>query len=217
MQKISFLFLLLILGIALIGVYQSMFPVPTVTAYDRFFALSSFFLLCISLIIGPLVTIWPKEYAQLIEPRRAVGITTFIFIVLHFFLAMTSVFNWQLNVILASVPSLVAVLATVILLILTLTSSDFAVKVLGPVWWKRIQQFNYLAFILSFVHFVLRANGLFTPIGTKVFVNLSEVALVLLGVATVGLQIAGFVTRKNREKILKEKSAQTLSTDHGGG
>jgi DMSO/TMAO reductase YedYZ heme-binding membrane subunit len=90
----------------------------------------------------------------------------------------------------------VAVPATVILLILTITSSDFAVKKLGPVWWKRVQQFNYFAFVLVFVHFIQRANGLFVQNGNGTFVNIMEVSLVALGVITIGLQIVGFVTRK---------------------
>jgi len=213
MQKSSFLFLILIVGIALIGVYQSLFPIPTITTFDRFFALSSFFLLCISLIIGPLVTIWPKEYAQLIEPRRAVGLASFVFVALHIFLAMTSVFDWQLNLLIGSPPALVAVPATLILLVLTLISSDFAIKKLGPVLWKQIQQFNYFAFVLSFVHFIQRATGLFIFNGSGTFVNFTEVVLVFLGIATVVLQISGFLTRKKREKEAKEKSAQTIPTN----
>jgi len=192
MQKSSVLFLLLIIGISLIGVGQSLSPSQFATAFGRFFALSGFFLLCVSLIIGPLAAIWPMEYVQLIKPRRAVGIAAFVFVALHLFLAITFMFGGQ--ILQALDFNLVAVPATLILLILTLTSSDFAIRSLGPVGWKRVQQFNYLAFIFSFVHFIQSATGLFKN-GS---LNLSELALVLLGVVVVILQIAGFMARKRR-------------------
>lgn len=178
----------------MIGVYEALSGVQTVNAFVRFFALSAYFLLCISLIIGPLVTFWPKEYAQIIEPRRSVGLASVVFMLLHVFLVASSYFNWAIDQILSTVPLVIGAVALVIALILAITSCDYAVKVLGPVWWKRIQQINYLLFVLVSVHFVMKANGLFkTPI------NLAEVALVILGLITVVMQIAGFVARRRKQ------------------
>lgn len=195
--------MLIIIGIALIGVYEALSGVQTVNAFVRFFALSAYFLLCISLIIGPLVTFWPKEYAQIIEPRRAVGLASVVFMLLHVFLVASSYFNWAIDQILSAVPLVIGAVALVIALILAIISCDYAIKVLGPELWKRIQQINYLLFVLVSVHFLMKANGLFkTPI------NLAEVALVMLGLITVIMQIAGFVARKGRENEVKQNQKE---------
>lgn len=204
MQKISFLFLLLVIGIALIGIYEAFSGSVASVSFVRFFALSGFFLLCLSLIIGPLVVFWPKEYATLIEPRRAVGLLAFFFTAFHVILVMSLYLNWQIALVISQLSLLIAVPAVLILLVLALTSNDFAVRKLGMIWWKRIQIFNYLAFILVFVHFIMNANGLFVRTETGLFINFAEVGLVLLGIVTVGLQIAGFLMRKSMTKLRVE-------------
>jgi len=208
MNKTSFLFLLLIGAVILLGAYNSLFPVPASTAFIRFFGLSAFMLLCVSLIIGPLALIWPATFAQLIEPRRAIGITTFVFVLLHLVLLALARFDSDFVATLFSTNPIVTVSATVLLLALTLTSSDSAVKVLGAGLWKNIQRFNYLAFVLSFTHFILLSNGLFTNVRGVMFVNISEVAMVALGIVTVLLQAAGFITRKRKEADNKAKMAE---------
>ncbi|MFH1521204.1 MAG: hypothetical protein ABID61_06165 [Candidatus Micrarchaeota archaeon] len=197
MQKPSFLFLLIIIGIALLGIYESESGTQTTTAFVRFSALTAYLLLCISLIIGPLVTIWPKEYAQIIEPRRAIGIASFVFILFHIFLVASAYFSWNISKILSMTPLIIGAAAAVIVFILTITSCDYAIKVLGPVGWKKIQQMNYLAFILVTVHFLMKANGLFK---NNLPINPAEFGLITLGLITVVLQIAGFVARRNKPK-----------------
>jgi DMSO/TMAO reductase YedYZ heme-binding membrane subunit len=71
------------------------------------------------------------------------------------------------------------------------------------VLWKNVQRFNYLAFVFSTVHFILLANGLFVQAGGKTSVNAAEVALLALGIATVGLQVAGFVAWRKRAAAAK--------------
>jgi DMSO/TMAO reductase YedYZ heme-binding membrane subunit len=73
--------------------------------------------------------------------------------------------------------------------------------------WKFVQRFVYLAFILSFLHFVLYTNGLFVPIQNgKIFVNLIEVGLILLGLLTILLQIGGFVKTIYLKSSKKEEA-----------
>ncbi len=207
MNKSSFLFLLLIGAMILLGAYNSLFPVPASTAFIRFFGLSAFMLLCVSLIIGPLALLWPATFAQLIEPRRAIGITSFVFVLLHLFILALARFDSDFAAALLSTNPVVTVTATALLFLLTITSSDFAVKTLGAGLWKNVQRFNYLAFVLSFAHFILFSNGLFINVRGTMFVNLAEAALALLGIVTILLQIAGFITRKKKEAENRAKLA----------
>jgi DMSO/TMAO reductase YedYZ heme-binding membrane subunit len=201
MQKNSWFFLILLTAVALLATYQSFFPLPASISINRFLALAGFLLVCISLIIGPLATIWPKTFIPLMEPRRAIGITAFVFIVLHVLLSFLSTFNGRIDLILNTIPALIAIPALLIFLVLTLTSCDYAIKILGPKTWKGIQYFNYLAFVLSFAHFILQATGLFMPVNNTTFVNIAEVFAVLMGIATVILQFTGFLIRMNRKAV----------------
>lgn len=198
MQKSSWLFLIILVAVALIGAYQSLFPIPASASFIRFFALTAYLLLCVSLMIGPLTVLYPQTFAQTVEPRRAVGIACFVFAILHGVLVIWLRWDWELAPLLAGPGSIATIPATLILLALTLTSSDYAVKNMGPALWKNVQRFNYLAFIFSSVHFILLANGLLLQVNGKTFVNIAEAALLVLGVMTIGLQLAGFFSRRKR-------------------
>lgn len=211
MNKASFLFLLIIIALASLGAYHSLFPIPAEIAFTRFFALSGFLLICVSLIIGPLATIWPKSFALLIEPRRAVGIAAAAFAFIHVVISLGLTFGWNLNLLLGTPGFIVAVPATVLLFVLAATSADYAIKVLGPGLWKNVQRFNYLVFILSFAHFILKSNGLFTALQGKTFVNLAEVFCILLGTAAVVLQAAGFLTRRKMQAQNRAKMASAAA------
>ncbi len=198
MQKTSFLFLLILLGVALIGAYHALFPLlPAATIFGRFFALSALFILCVSLIIGPLAVINSK-YASLIEPRRAVGIAAFVFVAIHVLLELDFAFGFNFSTVLGYFPMQLAVPAAVILLAMALTSSDWAVKKMGMGKWKTLQMFVYPAFLLIAGHFVLSANGLFVKTQAGTFVNLAEAAVLALCGVTVLMQVYGFYLRKKR-------------------
>ena len=83
---------------------------------------------------------------------------------------------------------------------------------IGFIKWKWIQRLVYIAFVLSFSHFVYSFNGFFIPLsGGKLFLNLAEVLMLILGLITILLQLAGFVKRirqKSPEKELLEPSEQ---------
>ena len=207
MHKTSFLFLLLLTGVALIGAYHALSGDSATVLTVRFLALSAFFLLCVSLMIGPLAVFWPQQFAALIEPRRAVGLAAFLFAALHVLLTMSLYFSWDIGAAASLLPIAVAVPAAVILLAAALTSCDFAVKKLGMARWKSIQRLVYLAFALILAHFILQSNGLLAKGGKAVPLNLAEAALVLLGAATIALQIAGFYTQMKRRSDAK-KNAQ---------
>ncbi|MEW6748130.1 MAG: ferric reductase-like transmembrane domain-containing protein [Candidatus Micrarchaeota archaeon] len=199
MQKSSFLFLLIIIAVALIGAYQPLETSSGITGFIRFFALSSYFLICVSLVLGPLALFWPQTFGQTIEPRRAIGISAFAFALLHMLILVARV-DGNVALLLNGIDAVVSITAAIILLVLTLTSSDYAVRTLGPGLWKNIQRFNYLAFVLVTVHFLLKANGLRLD-----GLNISEAVLLVFGIATIFIQLAGFMERKARMKAAQRQ------------
>ena len=199
MQKSSFLFFLIIAATVGLASYQAMYPLSAGIAFVRFLGLEAFLLLCVSLSIGPIAIINPS-YAQLIEPRRAVGLAAFVLTVGHVLLAVSIEFNWQLAIALTQMSIIVSIVAGAIMTLLAITSSDYAVKLLGAKNWKRVQSLNYPLFILSFAHFVLQSTGLFATANGAMSINLAELFAVLAGTAVVALQIWGATTRMSRVK-----------------
>ncbi len=204
MQKPSFLFLLLLCGVAILGAYQASLGGSAATGFIRFTALAAYFLLCVSLIIGPLVVLAPAAFAQIVEPRRAVGIACFVFAAVHVIVLAAVRMGWDIGRLLSGFDPLISVPATLLLLALALTSSDYAIKTLGPGLWKSIQRLNYIAFALVTAHFISKANGL-GFLGSGSGLNLAEAALLALGTATVALQAAGFLERRRRLREAAEK------------
>ena len=214
MQKSSFLFLLILAAVALLGAYQAAIPQPLASsAIVRFLALSAFFLVCVSLIIGPLAVLQPQKFAQL---RRAPGALSgsrhsFLPGLLHVLLVLSLYFNWSFGDVLSLTPLVIAIPAYVVLLALALTSSDFAVNRLGMAKWRMLHAFIYPAFILVFAHFLLQATGLYAKPGLPAYLNLAEAALLLLGIATIILQIAGFLTIRTRKAAAAANAQQAAS------
>ncbi|VVC02359.1 Sulfoxide reductase heme-binding subunit YedZ [uncultured archaeon] len=194
MQKSSFLFLLLLTGAALIAAYQTTLTQDPNQAMVRAFGLTGFFILCVSLIIGPLVVFNAAFFAPILEPRRAVGIAAFVFAALHVVLMAGPYFGYNIAGMLALLPLQLGAIVLVLLVALTLTSCDWAQKKLGTGLWKNIQRVNYVVFVLTLAHFIFSANGL-----NLSKLNLSEGALVLLAVITILLQLAGAWVRHSRK------------------
>ncbi len=208
MDKPSFLFLLLLSAVALVFAYQTGFapssPYPAIEALG----LSAFLLICASLLIGPIAVLLPKLGLPLIGPRRSVGLAAFVFALLHGLLALALALGWNLAYIFASTSLFLSSIALLILLAIALTSNDWAEHRLGAGLWKNIQRFNYLAFILVLAHFILQSRGLPYLSASPSGLNLAELALLLLGILTILLQLAGFVTmRRRRAQSEEEKSA----------
>ena len=145
-------------------------------------------LIGISLIIGPLATLWPKY--NFIFHRRTFGVWGFTFILMHAVVAFA--FYWddfRTNLLSNLNPFQNAVLfgiaAFFIYVPLQLTSTDWAVSKLGFKTWKRLHRLIYLAFIFSVIHF-LRVNG------TPLFANYSKASLVAVAVFATLFEIVAF-------------------------
>lgn len=200
MQKTSFLYLLLLLGVSLLAAHGAFSDASAQVSAIRFLALSALFLLCVSLMIGPLAVLQPQTFAPLIEPRRAVGLAAFFFAALHTVLVMALYFGWDFSIALSFQSNLLAAMAFVLLAALALTSCDFAVQKLGMAKWKTLQYFAYPAFALILAHFVLNANGLVPKSGAATGLNIAEASLVFLSALAIALQVSGFCMRCRRKK-----------------
>ncbi len=200
MQKTSMIFLVLSLYLALLGGYLSFFNTTPETLFIRFFGLAALSFVTVTLAIGPLVVLFPSRFAPLIEPRRAIGLAGFTFMITHFLLILVHVYggDWALSF--ASLNTLIAVPAVGVFTLLALTSSDYAMRTLGGRWWKRVQQLNYLAFLLIVGHYYLSQKGtiVILPEG-NVFINLAELGVWILVTSVVLLQAIGFITRKKKQ------------------
>lgn len=196
MLKHSFLFLIILVCVALISAYHALFPIQAVTILTRLTALIGFMLLCLALSMGPLAVLRPKTFAPVLEARRAVGIGAFAFGAVHGLIAFALLYNSNLGYFLGQVAFLLVLPATILMAILTVTSTDWAMRNVPS--WKNIQRLAYPIFVLVLGHFILHANGV-PGITSGPFVNLAELAAMLFAFATITLQIAGFYTVRKRK------------------
>lgn len=170
----------------------SAFSSSGVQAIIRFSGLAGFALLSITLIIGPFVMLRPK-WAEMIESRRALGLSGFYFIILHALLVSYAYFNFDISMVINQMPLLIGLIAFLLIIPIALTSTDRAMALLGSKNWKRIQRIAYIVFILVLIHFVFKSDVLSGQ-------NIGGLIVGILAIIAILLQIFGFVKRK---KILK--------------
>jgi len=128
---------------------------------NKAFAISSIFLIGISLLIGPLANFF-DYFKDKIRYRKEIGVFGFLFALAHiiisiFFLEDKFPREWfienQLSVILG-------VTSLAILILVTCVSNNFSIIKLGYKKWIFLQRLAYIAFILAAVHFiVLKFSG----------------------------------------------------------
>ncbi len=198
MNRTSEMFLVILVSIALLGAYHATLGLQGTVAMVRFLALSAFVLLCTALLIGPLAVLWPAQFAVLVEPRRAVGVSAFAFMLLHYLLVISLYFKFNISMVLNDFPLVIQIPSMLIFLAMTLTSTNWAVKKLGVANWKTLHKFVYLGFALTLAHFLLKSNGLPFISQKAVGLNIAEAAVLLLGLATIGLQVAGFLAKSKK-------------------
>ena len=181
------------------------------TAADRLSIVSAYLcllLLALVLLIGPASVLRSRRLVVNSYIRRDTGIWAAVNGLLHFYLANVLSMNYEYlgayveNA--AQAPSAAArstlynsgtiagYLIAVLFIVLLLLSSDWMVRKVGLKWWKRIQRFSYLGFILTCVHAfefqVLEARPLFWV------VVVATVAIVIFAA-----QCMGFLAVKKRQ------------------
>lgn len=194
MQKTSFFFLLLLVGISFFAFSLAFSQLDGHRVAIKFLGLSAIFLLSASLMIGPLATLMPQAFAAIVECRRAVGISSFVFAALHAALVLALYFNYDLGSLLSFKENLLILPGFAILFALAATSSDFAMKALGAAKWKALQYFVYPAFLLAILHFALKSGILEGNIGAE------QVAVAFALAAALLLQALGAYARIRRKK-----------------
>lgn len=122
-------------------------------------------LLSLTLVAGPLARFLP--FLDILKAHRKFwGITSFLFLAAH--ITLVFIFYFKFNFYRFIDPSspktaglTVGLMATVILLLVTLTSNRKALKSLDPKIWKAIQTTSYIALMLAVAHFYLmeQVNG----------------------------------------------------------
>lgn len=127
----------------------------------RSFALTGATLVSCSLLASVLFK-WIPRWAKYWRVRRYLGVSGFVCIVFHA-LAAYSLFRFDLRSVYFSFnpfenPIVFGSIAFPILLAMALTSSDWAMRTVGPKRWKLIHRFVYLAYWGIVFHVLLSAN-----------------------------------------------------------
>lgn len=194
MRAVSWLILLSLGVLALMGAYYAGVESSAMSAMIRFMGMGAFFLLCVSLVIGPLAVLDSKRFGSLIEPRRAVGLASFVFLAMHFILVMSNYFEWNFGNVIGNFSLFSGLIGFLLFVPLVITSCDYAISVLGQKVWKYVQDLTYIAFVFGFYHYLMKASG-----PAVIFSwNLAEAFLVLFGVLVVVLQVYRFYVRRGR-------------------
>lgn len=109
--------------------------------------------LAISLITTPIALMFPKSGVSkwLIRNRRFIGVAAFAYTLLHtIFYLLEYPFSQIVNEF-PEIAILTGWIAFFTFIPMTITSTDAAVKRMGPAW-KKLQRWVYLAAVMAFVH-----------------------------------------------------------------
>lgn len=186
------LWFLIIIALTFILFYTALLPDSSAVAIIRFFGLAGLLLICVSLIIGPIVLFFPK-WAEIIEPRRAVGLSGFVFILAHAVLVNYLYFDFDPGFIAGQFNLIFGSMALIVLLPVAISSIDRAISLLGSKKWKTVQRLTYIGFILALIHFVLTSNTLSSG-------NLASIFVLIIAILTIILQITGFIIKLKKSK-----------------
>lgn len=212
----------------------------------RAFGDAAIVLLFVTLSLGPAARVW-RSLGRALPWRRETGIWSALFALVHTTLIFNGWLRWDWGRLLGYefVPELgrvarlepgfglanvVGVVALIWALMLAATSSDRAVRFLGPAGWKWLHHGAYVVFYLAvlhtayflFMHFTLSFHRVPPP------ENWFRWPLLAMGVAVIGLQAAAFVktvrgrrTSRGRELALDERprapGALTIRQSAGRG
>lgn len=116
-------------------------------------------LLALTLAITPMIEF--LRLPRLVAARRILGVSVFVWMVVHFvvFVADKSfnlgVVAWEL---VARIYLLIGTVALIMLGALAATSTDSAVRRLGAARWKRLHRLVYAIVLLSLVHFFMQSK-----------------------------------------------------------
>ncbi|MCC6603731.1 MAG: sulfoxide reductase heme-binding subunit YedZ [Anaerolineae bacterium] len=136
-------------------------PVRTITLRTGKTAL---IFLLLSLTVTPLYLLFDWKWVY--RFRRPLGLYAFLYATLHVltFVGLDYGFDWTLvaDAIQNNRYTLVGLTAFLILLPLALTSTKRSKAWLGPIWWKRLHRWSYLAAGIAVLHYALLVRQYYT-------------------------------------------------------
>lgn len=148
---------------------------------NKIAGLLALLLLGTTFLIGPLSFFLPQVFTKLKIYRKYLGISGFVVALIHAVLSLYSYFKMDLAFMLFDGKNehllgvWLGILALLIFLSMTLTSTKKAVETIGASMWKKLQTGGYIALALVMAHFILMETnrGLFVikrPFGRAIFV-----------------------------------------------
>ena len=147
-------------------VWQKLFGVllfsdfsKSLSEFNKIFALSAIGLISFSLIAGPLSKMFPKHFAHYLPMRKFVGLSGFAFALAHSIYSLVIIYKLDFGKMFFSNTNILgivsAIIAVVIFLLMSITSTRTAVQKMGYHNWKLLQTTGYAALFFSILHFVL--------------------------------------------------------------
>ena len=155
------------------------------------FGLLAVLYLYLALLASPIAILFPKiPYKnKFIHARRAVGVSAFLFAILHGNTAFFSLLGGFEGINYLAPRYLFAVslgsISTYILLAMAATSFDKAIKLLTAKWWKRIQRLIYLVVFAILIHALLLGSNYNNPNSPIPYVYNTLFSIVLISHALV--------------------------------
>lgn len=187
-------------------------------------------LLFLSLALGPAAR-FSRSVGRLLPWRRQIGVWAAIAAIVHSFLVIDGWARWSVQRFLGyeyipelerqarlepgfGLANLIGVVALLWLLVLLATSSDRALRFLGPAAWKWLHSGAYVVFYLAvlhaayflYIHYTLSFHRAPAP------ENWFRAPLLLLGATVLGLQVAAFVRTVRRRRARPEEPARRPAT-----
>ena len=151
------------LSFLIAGFIQLMIPNGSLQTIrvEQFFGFISVLLLYVALLASPLTKVFPnfsfKE--QYIHARRAIGVLSFYYAFLHTYITFYKQLNGFTGVQYYnpkySLSILLGVIGLSVLLILAITSLDWAVDLFGFKYWKLLHRLVYIAGVAILLHVVI--------------------------------------------------------------
>jgi DMSO/TMAO reductase YedYZ heme-binding membrane subunit len=153
-------------------------PLQTIRL-SQFYALLAILYLYFSLLIGPLGYVFPdlKHLARYKKARRALGVSAFFFALLHAWLAFFRLLGGWSGLSFYSTRYILAILfaaiGLLVLFLMTVTSVDAAIDLIGRKNWKRLHKLIYGGGVLILAHAVM--------LGSHFSSSMSLISWLLLG------------------------------------
>jgi len=133
---------------------------------------------------------WVPRYARYWYVRRSLGVVGVFFSLVHVLLVMDSLLGWNFGLLFGTLnpfenPLIFGALALPIFVLMTLTSTDWAVQRMGFPRWKFLHRLVYPAYLFMVFHFLL--------VYPQALMNLAGYALIAVTMAALAGELFWFV------------------------